>query len=53
MCGDDLRSDKELHMFKIDKPSEKDLAFFVENGYVPFPGVLTAEGSQGLMDEVL
>ncbi len=40
-------------MFKIDKPSEKDLAFFYENGYVAFPGVLTEEGSQGLMDEVL
>jgi hypothetical protein len=40
-------------MFRIEEPSEQDLAFFHENGYAAFPGVLTEEGRQGLAEEIL
>jgi len=40
-------------MFRIEKPTDDDLAFFHENGYVAFPAVLTEEGRQGLMDDIL
>ena len=40
-------------MFRIEKPTENDLAFFHKNGYVAFPSVLTEEARQGLMDEIL
>jgi hypothetical protein len=45
--------DREEFMFRIDKPSDNDIAFFHENGYIAFPAVLTEEGRQGLMDEIL
>lgn len=40
-------------MFRIDRPSDDDIAFFHENGYVTFPNVLTEEGRQDLTNEIL
>ncbi len=40
-------------MFKIEKPSSDQLAFFYKNGYLVFPDVLTNEGREGLIKEIL
>ncbi len=40
-------------MFRLKAASAEDLAAFHENGYVAFPAVLTDEGQQGLLDEIL
>lgn len=40
-------------MFRIDRPSDDDIAFFHKNGYVAFPSVLTEAGRQELTNEIL
>ena len=40
-------------MFRIDRPSDDDLALFHQNGYVAFPDVLTDAGREGLTNEIL
>jgi hypothetical protein len=40
-------------MFHIERPSDDDLTFFYENGYVLFPDVLTDAGRRGLTSEIL
>lgn len=40
-------------MFRIEAPSRADLRAFDEDGYVAFPDVLTDEGREGLVSEIL
>jgi hypothetical protein len=40
-------------IFRIDAPSDDDLAAFHRDGYVVFPGVFSDEGLQGLTDEIM
>lgn len=40
-------------LFRIDAPTEQDLVNFDRDGYIAYPDVMTDQGRQGLIDEVI
>src|SRR3989442_1245014 len=40
-------------IFRIDTPSQEDVAHWDTDGFIVFPGVLTDEAREGLPDEML
>ena len=40
-------------LFRIDAPTEEDLVKFDRDGYIVYPDVMTDQGRQGLIDEVI
>ena len=40
-------------LFRIDAPTEQDLVNFDRDGYIAYPDVMTDQGRQGLIDEMI